>query len=82
MRWMRPGVGPVSPAHFIPLAERSGLIVELGAWMIERAVVEAATWVAHASDGPRVGSVVGTCRGAPPAGTVGSTTGRVVEATS
>ena len=44
VRWDRPGVGLVGPDRFVPLAERSGLIVELGAWVIERAVAEAAAW--------------------------------------
>ena len=55
LRWERPGLGLVSPERFIPVAERSGLIVELGAWVIEHAIVEAATWRARTGRERRVG---------------------------
>jgi PAS domain S-box-containing protein/diguanylate cyclase (GGDEF)-like protein len=44
VRWERPGVGLVEPEHFVPLAERNGSIVELGAWVIDHAIADAATW--------------------------------------
>lgn len=37
MRWNRPGVGMVSPAEFIPLAEANGLITLLGGWALKSA---------------------------------------------
>ncbi len=43
-RWDRPGYGPVPPADFIPVAEETGLIVEIGAWILEQACREAASW--------------------------------------
>jgi diguanylate cyclase (GGDEF)-like protein len=46
MRWTRPGHGPVPPALFIPVAEETGLIVSLGAWILGEACREAATWPA------------------------------------
>ncbi len=37
LRWNHPDLGPISPAEFIPIAERSKLIVELGSWVLLRA---------------------------------------------
>jgi diguanylate cyclase (GGDEF)-like protein len=37
LRWTHPVEGAISPAEFIPLAEDSGLIVDLGSWVIEKA---------------------------------------------
>ncbi|MFO1376585.1 MAG: EAL domain-containing protein [Steroidobacteraceae bacterium] len=44
MRWRHPELGVVSPAEFIPIAEDSGLIVQLGAWALEEACRELAHW--------------------------------------
>ena len=46
-RWLRPGVGPVSPVEFIAIAERTGLIPELGAMLLERACRQIASWRAE-----------------------------------
>ena len=43
-RWMHPVRGFVSPGEFIPLAEESGLIVEMGDWILREACREAASW--------------------------------------
>jgi diguanylate cyclase (GGDEF)-like protein/PAS domain S-box-containing protein len=43
-RWMHPLRGLISPADFIPLAEESGLIVEMGEWILREACSEAASW--------------------------------------
>ncbi|GLR92391.1 diguanylate cyclase (GGDEF)-like protein/PAS domain S-box-containing protein [Bradyrhizobium liaoningense] len=47
LRWRHPVRGMVSPAEFIPVAEDTGLINELGAWVLRMACNEAATWPAH-----------------------------------
>jgi diguanylate cyclase len=44
LRWHHPKRGMVSPTVFIPLAERHGLIAELGNWVLEEACVQAARW--------------------------------------
>ena len=44
IRWHHPTRGLVSPVEFIPLAERSGHIVEIGRWALEEACRQAAEW--------------------------------------
>jgi diguanylate cyclase (GGDEF)-like protein len=44
LRWHHPVRGTVSPAEFIPVAEETGLIRAIGAWVLEQACREAATW--------------------------------------
>jgi diguanylate cyclase (GGDEF)-like protein/PAS domain S-box-containing protein len=44
LRWNHPARGFVSPAVFIPLAEESGLIGDIGAWALRTACRDAATW--------------------------------------
>jgi EAL domain-containing protein (putative c-di-GMP-specific phosphodiesterase class I)/CHASE2 domain-containing sensor protein/GGDEF domain-containing protein len=44
VRWHSPVLGPVSPADFIPLAEETGLIVPLGAFVLAEACKAAAAW--------------------------------------
>jgi len=43
-RWTHPTLGRVGPVSFIPVAEESGLIVSLGAYILERACTEARAW--------------------------------------
>jgi len=44
MRWRHPSLGSVSPVVFIPIAEETGIIHSLTAWMMKRACLDAAAW--------------------------------------
>jgi diguanylate cyclase (GGDEF)-like protein/PAS domain S-box-containing protein len=44
VRWEHPDRGLVSPVDFIPLAEETGLVVPLGAWVLEKAAVQVSIW--------------------------------------
>jgi diguanylate cyclase (GGDEF)-like protein len=47
LRWRHPERGMISPAEFIPIAEESGLINQLGLWVLNAACAEAVTWPDH-----------------------------------
>ena len=47
IRWDRPGIGPVSPAVFVPLLEQLGLFRKLDMWVLRQACSMAARWPAH-----------------------------------
>lgn len=44
LRWRHPVRGMIAPGAFIGLAEQSGLIVQIGEWVLREALAEAATW--------------------------------------
>jgi predicted signal transduction protein with EAL and GGDEF domain len=44
LRWRHPTLGMISPAEFIPVAEDTGLINQLGEWVLTAACAEAASW--------------------------------------
>ena len=44
MRWPHPDRGDISPGLFIPIAEETGLILELGAWALKRVCIQALEW--------------------------------------
>lgn len=44
LRWQHPELGNIPPDQFIPLAEETGLIVDLGAWILHRACQASASW--------------------------------------
>ncbi|MBI2168639.1 MAG: EAL domain-containing protein [Actinobacteria bacterium] len=52
LRWRHPRLGAVPPRDFVPVAEDTGLIVELGAWVLRRACEDVARWRAEPSLGP------------------------------
>ncbi len=54
IRWQSPELGLVSPMQFIPLLEETGLILEVGAWALGRAVVDHRTWTERGLPAPRV----------------------------
>jgi EAL domain-containing protein (putative c-di-GMP-specific phosphodiesterase class I) len=45
MRWSHPTLGNISPAEFIPIAESSQLICDLGLWILRRAALQAKIWL-------------------------------------
>jgi diguanylate cyclase (GGDEF)-like protein len=51
VRWRHPQRGLISPGTFIPLAEETGLMGDIGAWVLEEACRQAAAW--PGSDGSR-----------------------------
>jgi len=47
VRWQHPRRGMVPPGEFIPLAEKSGLILQLGDWVLKQACTHMAEWATH-----------------------------------
>jgi len=45
VRWQHPDMGLIPPGHFIPLAEDCGIILEIGAWVLETACRQARAWL-------------------------------------
>jgi len=60
LRWHHPELGLLLPETFLPLAEKSGLIVPIGAWCLRQACMDAIAWPAHVR--VAVNLSVGQCR--------------------
>jgi diguanylate cyclase (GGDEF)-like protein len=52
LRWNHPSCGRILPGDFIGAAEESGLIVPLGAWVLQQACAQAARWPVDGAGGP------------------------------
>ncbi len=55
LRWKHPEYGPISPVEFIPIAERTGLIHDLGLWVIEEACRQLRQWELNGLVNLRIG---------------------------
>ena len=44
LRWQHPRLGWIGPAEFVPVAEQSGLIVDIGTWVLQTACAQLARW--------------------------------------
>ena len=63
IRWQHPQRGLLGPDQFIPLAEETGLILPLGAWMLEHALAQLQQW---RRDDPRGQGPLGRGQPLPP----------------
>jgi diguanylate cyclase (GGDEF)-like protein len=57
LRWNHPTRGKVSPAEFIPVAEETGLIVQIGSWVLQEACRQAINWPEHVRVAVNVSSI-------------------------
>ena len=54
IRWSDPERGLIAPGQFVPLLEETGLILEVGQWVLDGAAAQCATWVGEGLTPPRV----------------------------
>ena len=62
LRWDSPQLGPVTPTEFVPLAEESGLMVDIGTWVLRTAVRQARSWLDAGLTLERVAVNVSLCQ--------------------
>jgi len=63
LRWNHPTQGVIPPSEFIPLAEQSGLILDIGNWVIDRAIGQLAEWQIYPEfENIRIGINVAPCQ--------------------
>lgn len=54
MRWRSPDLGLVPPIQFIPILEETGMILDVGAWALRRAVLDHQSWLLQGLAAPRI----------------------------
>ncbi len=54
LRWEHPDYGTISPGDFVPIAEKSGLMVPIGEWVLEEACRQAVAWADPLGQTPRM----------------------------
>jgi diguanylate cyclase (GGDEF)-like protein/PAS domain S-box-containing protein len=79
LRWHSPDLGPVDPREFLEIAEDSGLMPQIGAWVLERACQDAAMWQRYSRRGIWLGVNISARQLLDP-GMVGSVTRALREA--
>lgn len=60
LRWQNPEMGFLPPDRFIPLMEENGMIVEVGAWALRRAIEDRRRWLEQGLAAPRIAVNVST----------------------
>jgi len=54
IRWQSPELGLVSPVKFIPIMEETGLIIDVGTWVLHQACVDRCAWLEQGLPAPRI----------------------------
>jgi diguanylate cyclase (GGDEF)-like protein/PAS domain S-box-containing protein len=54
LRWRLPGHGDIAPAHFIPLAEETNLILPIGEWVLRKVCTDYSSWLRHVENPGRI----------------------------
>jgi diguanylate cyclase (GGDEF)-like protein len=62
LRWESPQLGTVTPSEFVPLAEESGLMVDIGTWVLRTAVRQARAWLDEGLALSRISVNVSLCQ--------------------